>query len=760
MVSQLSHHVKGIYKQTRFDAEDDTWPPERPKDFTPVVLVHYDEQRTMKDVNIITEAIHSGHISDVISAASNQPVTERRRFDSHRSLKQALQASKVTKNVAEILACFDQCEDPQTVLIEGAPGIGKTILMKHIAYCWAEGEVLKNYQLLLLVCLRDPIVQKIQFLQGLLQCFCQHHDVATELSTACAKAVFQNKGRYTAILLDGYDEFPEDVRKNSLIADIINRKVLPECGLILSSRPHASKQLHNKATLRVDILGFTETEREQFIQQSLKKQPHKILQLTNYLNHHTTISSLCFTPFNMVVLLFLFKQGFPLPNNYTELYKLFISLTICRHLSKHDNTISQSITSLNNLPEPYDKIIQQLSKLSLQALNNNQLIFTLEQIKSLCPQLEFIPGAINGFGLLQVVEHLDIFTNTKTFNFIHFSIQEYLAAHYVANLPPDEEQSILEEYFWSEIHFNMFNYYVALTKGQHQSFKQFLRRGNDEIIIYDKFLHDKLQCLRLYRTFYEAGKNEICKIIREKFADEEINLQLIPLSPNNFEDLITFLTCPSSRNWKMLNLDSCHIHNYRLQLLNRNLKHSGITIDVLWLVNNNLSSCSDSSLSDIIITCKVKVLNISYNKAVAETPHFFKTILSDPSSVIKYLYMWNSNYTTISWAIELFSSLKENKTVKELWINSNNISDDVCSAICTAAHMNNTLRVLNMWDNPISGQASRLILDALKDNTALEKLILPSYPVDVTQDITVLQQVVNKERKRQGCKKKLEIEFD
>ena len=65
-----------------------------------------------------------------------------------------------------------------------------------------------------------------------------------------------------------------------------------------------------------------------------------------------------------------------------------------------------------------------------------------------------------------------------------------------------------------------------------------------------------------------------------------------------------------------------------------------------------------------------------------------------------------------------------------------------------------------MWDNPISGQASRLILDALKDNTALEKLILPSYPVDVTQDITVLQQVVNKERKRQGCKKKLEIEFD
>jgi len=67
--------------------------------------------------------------------------------------------------------------------------------------------------------------------------------------------------------------------------------------------------------------------------------------------------------------------------------------------------------------------------LSLQALNNNQLIFTTEQVKAFCPHLEGIPGAIDGFGLLQVVEHYGIFNTTKTFNFIHFSIQEYLAAH-------------------------------------------------------------------------------------------------------------------------------------------------------------------------------------------------------------------------------------------------------------------------------------------------------------------------------------------
>jgi len=77
VVSQLSGHVKGVYKQTRFDVGEDTWPPEQPKDFTPVVLVHYEEQRTMKDVNIINKAVHTGHISEVISAASDEPVIKR-----------------------------------------------------------------------------------------------------------------------------------------------------------------------------------------------------------------------------------------------------------------------------------------------------------------------------------------------------------------------------------------------------------------------------------------------------------------------------------------------------------------------------------------------------------------------------------------------------------------------------------------------------------------------------------------------------------
>ena len=58
------------------------------------------------------------------------------------------------------------CEDgttrePKLILINGAPGMGKTTLCKEIAYRWAKGLLLHSSSLVLLLFLRDPGVQKI-----------------------------------------------------------------------------------------------------------------------------------------------------------------------------------------------------------------------------------------------------------------------------------------------------------------------------------------------------------------------------------------------------------------------------------------------------------------------------------------------------------------------------------------------------------------------------------------------------------------------
>ena len=161
--------------------------------------------------------------------------------------------------------------------------------------------------------------------------------------------------------------------------------------IVVSSHPHATLHLHKQTTVKVDILGFTEKEQQHHIQQSLQLQPQKVKELIQYFEYHMTGSSLCYVPFNLVVLLYLFKEGIPFPNNSTELYNQFICDTINRHHIKHG--YPSNITKFTDLRGPFNKIIQQLSKLSLDALNDNRLIFMCDIIKEACPDITDIPGA-------------------------------------------------------------------------------------------------------------------------------------------------------------------------------------------------------------------------------------------------------------------------------------------------------------------------------------------------------------------------------
>jgi len=70
----------------------------------------------------------------------------------------------------------------------------------------------------------------------------------------------ENNSEDIAFLFDGYDEYPEMLQKDGLIADILKWEVLPHCGLIISSHPHASISLREQATVKVEILGFTEAK--------------------------------------------------------------------------------------------------------------------------------------------------------------------------------------------------------------------------------------------------------------------------------------------------------------------------------------------------------------------------------------------------------------------------------------------------------------------------------------------------------------------
>ena len=736
--------------------DDNTWPPEQPTSFTPLLIIHRQGNRTKEEVTAMAELMYSGNISEV-AMPTGESTVKHDTIGGHEKFHKMSDTSRATKEIEEILAPLEKGKESAFILIEGVPGIGKTVLLKEIAYKWANKELLQNFEFVLLVYLRDPSLQRIKSVDDLLQLFCKGDKNATQIVTACAQYLFDNGGKTLTLLLDGYDEYPRELQESSLIADILKRQVLPLCGLVVSSRPHASQHLHKQATIRADILGFTETEREHYIKQALPDQPHKVEELTQYLHQQPSVDSICFSPFNMVILLYLYKLGI-LPKNSTELYRHFICSTICRHLSKFGNLTSE-ITDLTDLPDPYNGIIQQLSKLSLEALNRNKLTFTLHDVTAACPDIAAIPGAINGFGLLQAVQHFGLYAKTMTLNFIHFTIQEFLAAHYISNLPPNDELKVIEANFWNNIHFNMFSIYISLTKGQRYAFKQFLSGGNEAIAIADKFLKDQLKCFQLYKCFYESGDHTLCNTIERAniFHDRVISLRAT-LTGSDMECISLFLTSSFNKEWEWLNLWDCPIQDKGLNILYRGLRHcSNITINRLVLYNNGLTTQSSSLISELTVKCKVKVLWIYGNDTIGEDQQLY-SMLYNSSSVLEGLHM---QYTQLSSraATDLFTAVKDNNKLKKLDIDFNAITDDACDAITTALKSNSCLVKLSMYNNPLSSEAIVNIIECLKVNDTLQLVGLPKCPEDIQENIRSLQEIVNKKRASRGCQVKLEIKF-
>ena len=745
-VSILSDRVRQLNIQTRFAVDEEAWPPNQPQDFTPLLLVHHEGQYTFKPTAALQLA---GSIQ------SGRPYFKCYPQDSHQSQREALDNSKTTKQLVDILAPLQQSDNAQFILVEGLPGIGKSLLLQEIAYNWAARKILQNFKLVLLIQMRSPAVQQVSHVADLFQLACEGDLDGTEIAATSSKYLFKNGGKDALFLFDGYDEFPEDLQKDSLITSILKRKVLPHCGLIVSSRPHASVRLRQRATIRVDILGFAKEERKLYIEQSLKGQPRAVKELTEYLEGNLTINGLCFIPFNMVILIYLYKQGIPLPSNSTQLYNYFICLTICRHLAKSGHLLDNTITDLANLPEPCNTIVKQLSKLALEGINNNKLIFTLAEMRAACPSIE---GVIDGFGLLQAVQHFGLTGKTMTFNFVHLSIQEFMAAHHITQLPPDEELRVLEAKFWSDIHSNMFAMYTSLTKGQRSAFKQFLSGGDDTIAIAEIFLKEQLKCLRLFRSFHEANDEAMYTSIQQAqiFDNKVIDLSDTSLSPYDIECVTLFLTCSPHKEWKELNLSWCHIQDHHVSILLRDLMSHDVTIAHLDLSCNGFTRSSSSSISDLTIHCRVEELNISGNRTIGEDPALCN-MLTHPSSRLVRLDMFGTSLSSPS-AITLFTAISKGNKLKELHIGNNPITDEACDVIATTMKNNTSLVWLWMRRNKISGEAAQRLLQALNNNDTLQELGLPSgYSEDVKKRIRSLQEVINKNRESRGCQTKLTI---
>ena len=145
-----------------------------------------------------------------------------------------------------------------------------------------------------------------------------------KISSACSDYLLENDGEDLVLLLDGYDEYPEKLQKDSLIASLLRHKVLPNCGLIISSRPHASVSPPWPGNSQGRTSWASLKLSENITSHSQWRVNHRMLMNSHDIFKVTQQSAVYASyPSTLLSLVYLYKQGIPLPQNSAQLYNYF-----------------------------------------------------------------------------------------------------------------------------------------------------------------------------------------------------------------------------------------------------------------------------------------------------------------------------------------------------------------------------------------------------------------------------------------------------
>ena len=495
--------------------------------------------------------------------------------------------NKTTEDINSLFSTY-RGRGSYKMLIEGESGMGKTILSSEIAAQWADKVLLDDKILLFLLFMRQPKTKNISNVKSLVEHFF-HDDIP--LVNEITEWLINSNGKHLTIILDGYDEASRYSAFFEFVNQLIAHETLPECGLVITSRPAESLHLHGHVNCRAELLGFTEESRQQFIMSYIKKQEEKRIYQTNKLDviecnikkkikiiqqvlkRNANINMLCYVPLNATMLLLCLTESeeeIDLPSTATSLYERFIIITI-KHFLCTKPGFTGTMFSFKDLPHEYYQTFQELTKFAYSAsidMDDNkcmQLVFELADIEKNCEN--FISHG-NGLGLLKPASFLKMEIQNKysSYSFLHKSIQEYMAAYHIASLPPVTLSSLLTKKFWDSSFFSVWVMYVGITGGDQRKFKQFLSGSRFKLFtpnpskISNKILNDKIKCLHLLHCAIEAQESKFLLSIQLIFKEKVIDLSNKTLSETEIKTLAVLLISLPGGPWT-LNLSRCNINN-------------------------------------------------------------------------------------------------------------------------------------------------------------------------------------------------------
>ena len=748
--------MKGQYcnmKLKKCKEENDPWPPVKTKGYITLALMYQKDLQTRAETTQTIYLRTKGDISDIPENINSQKLTE---------ITQIFCSQSESGSV------------PNSILIEGHPGIGKTTLVKEICVEWAEGKLLTSDKLVLLLLLRDPNVQRITNVQQLIEHFTQLTSKVKQLHSYLE----DNHGADVTLIIDGFDELSNELRCESFLVKLVHKKVLPKARIVVTSRPTASVCLHGVVDSRIEILGFDQTSRMKYAKEALQGSTSKLEKLQKHFQQYPNIDAICYIPLIMSIIVFLCMcQPEDLPPTASKMYHSFVLHTICHYLKRAGKIAEdEHINKMEHLPQPVREALRHLKKVAFDGLVEDKIVFTMDDLPDMCRD---DPTC---YGLLQSVECYcsdEIGTPTKSFNFLHLGIQEYFAAKYIATLPEDDVYALMKKSFLVTDYgdpdsksvrlSNMWIMYCGITSGQGNSLQRYLSafKHNDDdklmnllpqtgssddnqqgstsdqeisntLTISQHILKDPVKVLHLFQCFQEAQDDKLCDILSESFNSGRIDLSDYSLLPHQLVSLGFFLS-RSLRKWNELNLDECYIGDHGISLLHRYIcgdKTNKQEITTVDLSENDLTGASSPLIGDIITYLKPHTLLLGDNN-ITNVRDISTAVIN--TNTVKVLHMRDNDLTS-----QEASAISDMMTCLEvLDISSDQLGDDGAVIISKGITKTNTLRVLDISNNNITSTGSTAIANSLLHNTSLEELDMNCNAIGEDGATAIAQAITN-----------------
>ena len=671
-------------------------------------------------------------------------------------------------SVEDILKPTDSSESLR-VAIDGPPGIGKTTLCRKLLNMWSNGTLHQQYDLVLYCPLRNSKIATATTLTDLF--VCQRYEVPV-----VAEWFKKRNGEGLLIIFDGWDELSTEHRESSLVSSIICREQLDQCAVIVTSRSYASSSLLDMTTIskHVQVIGFSEDEISTVIIQTLQKDQKLAQQLiaeykfNNFLKKHFTttqsskdsqlavklindlkvrgdVRSLCYIPLvcSMVILVYC-KEGGHLPTTLTQLYHNFILQTIRRRVKRHDAN-PRTLGSLSSLPSQLVKPFQEMCQIAYTNLTNTRMTFSSHQLH----QLSLSEAVKEDYlGLMTAFTEYD----EEKYQFLHLSIQEFLAAWWIAK-HEEKTEEVFKTHF-DDDHFRMCLRFVAgLTHLEHENYQQYFnkqlnlqcKRNPLSVEIGSSFCHqntDIEQCERKYSSFrvddsetfptfliqllYESQNTTLCQVLAQSINNHELCLkEVLSLSLFDWLCLSYFM---NNSIWNHLHLGDVHYYDQQtLSVFTAGLTNNSLQIMRLgvglWVDNDEL-------VHTFLQTSLIYNIQEFYCHMKSAQPSCIPIIFRLPKLKILHLELQKidkfTDFNELEKCIEMNSSIKEIKFTCSAKDDGKLVTSAYTSVI-RGVTRNNTITSLTLvnilyYPPPPPPLPDGVIEQLLKDNNTLQAL--------------------------------------